>query len=363
MAVQPSHRRSAWRRRAERWGCQLPSTVVRGPLPGKQPRPMSEPRTSTCSPARACRPDRPRSSRRCSMKALCAERTGCWPRAGRGGQSAQSSLLHQARAGGHGPQPDLAWDITRLRGRKNAGPPSTSMSWTSSAVASWAGWLPTGERRARRDADRGNLSQARHRAPGAHPAFGPRRVDDQQVHRPSPRRPGVTRSLSRPQVSDDNPFSEAQFKTLTLCAPRLPSLGHYRRHRASAGQSSWPGYNTWTDAGLARMLTTMMSIITSTGCSSQRGRTVHAAWALTLDTSIQAETRPASRRSGSDSLPQQERRVSIPFVRCLALPGSASLFRMGIDNPGCCNEWPTTHHEKAGRWPELAILVSARTVD
>jgi putative transposase len=25
---------------------------------------------------------------------------------------------------------------------------------------------------------------------------------------------GVTRSLSRPQVSDDNPFSEAQFKTV-----------------------------------------------------------------------------------------------------------------------------------------------------
>ena len=25
---------------------------------------------------------------------------------------------------------------------------------------------------------------------------------------------GITRSLSRPQVSDDNPFSEAQFKTL-----------------------------------------------------------------------------------------------------------------------------------------------------
>ena len=31
---------------------------------------------------------------------------------------------------------------------------------------------------------------------------------------------GVTRSLSRPQVSDDNPFSEAQFKTLK--PPRLP---------------------------------------------------------------------------------------------------------------------------------------------
>ena len=35
MASSRSHRRSAWRRRAERWGCHgLPSTVVRGPLPG-----------------------------------------------------------------------------------------------------------------------------------------------------------------------------------------------------------------------------------------------------------------------------------------------------------------------------------------
>ena len=47
---------------------------------------------------------------------------------------------------------------------------------------------------------------------------------------------GVTRSLSRPQVSDDNPFSEAQFKTLkyhpgflaasTTSPPRSPSAEH-----------------------------------------------------------------------------------------------------------------------------------------
>ena len=34
------------------------------------------------------------------------------------------------------------------------------------------------------------------------------------MHRATARRLGVTRSLSRPQLSDDNPISEAQFKTL-----------------------------------------------------------------------------------------------------------------------------------------------------
>ena len=36
---------------------------------------------------------------------------------------------------------------------------------------------------------------------------------------------GVTRSLSRPQVSDDNPFSEAQFKTLKY-HPGFPGRFH-----------------------------------------------------------------------------------------------------------------------------------------
>ena len=89
-----------------------------------------------------------------------------------------------------GPNQTWSWDITRLRGPKR---------WTSILPLCLARHLQplrrgldgcrSGERRARRDADRGNLSQARHRAPGAHPAFGPRRADDQQVHRPTPRRP------------------------------------------------------------------------------------------------------------------------------------------------------------------------------
>ena len=54
---------------------------------------------------------------------------------------------------------------------------------------------------------------------------------------------GVTRSLSRPQVSDDNPFSEAQFKTLKY-APGFPvrfgSFDHAREHC----RAFFPWYNT-----------------------------------------------------------------------------------------------------------------------
>ena len=46
---------------------------------------------------------------------------------------------------------------------------------------------------------------------------------------------GVTRSLSRPQVSDDNPFSEAQFSTI----PRFPGGSRIRaRPRPSVARSS-----------------------------------------------------------------------------------------------------------------------------
>ena len=40
------------------------------------------------------------------------------PAGARAAQSAQSSLLHQARAGATGPNQTWSWDITRLRGPK-----------------------------------------------------------------------------------------------------------------------------------------------------------------------------------------------------------------------------------------------------
>ena len=155
-------------------------------------------RPRSCSPARASSTGhRPRSSRRCSMKAgICAPSarcTGSWPRTSRCESGAISAVIPgytKPELVATGPNQTWSWDITRLRGPKR---------WTSfylyvlldifSRYVVGLDGCRSGERRARRDADRGNLSQARHRAPGAHPAFGPRRADDQQVHRPTPRRP------------------------------------------------------------------------------------------------------------------------------------------------------------------------------
>ena len=64
---------------------------------------------------------------------------------------------------------------------------------------------------------------------------------------------GVTRSLSRPQVSDDNPFSEAQFKTLKY-HPGFP--GRFADITAAIEfcRSFFPWYNTeHRHAGIAML--------------------------------------------------------------------------------------------------------------
>ena len=65
---------------------------------------------------------------------------------------------------------------------------------------------------------------------------------------------GVTRSLSRPQVSDDNPFSEAQFKTLKY-HPGFP--GRFRDITAAIAfcRTFFPWYNTEHRHGGIAMLT------------------------------------------------------------------------------------------------------------
>ncbi len=65
---------------------------------------------------------------------------------------------------------------------------------------------------------------------------------------------GVTQSLSRPQVSDDNPFSEAQFRTLKYrpgFPRRFDDIGHARRHC----QDFFPWYNEEHRHGGIAMLT------------------------------------------------------------------------------------------------------------
>ena len=127
----------------------ISSPVLRPPGPCVRPNART---SSTCSPARASSTGhRPRSSRRCSMKAsICAPSarcTGSWPRTSRCESGAISAVIPcytkpelVARAPTR-PGPG----ISPGSGGPNAERPSTSMSCsTSSAAASWAGWLPIG---------------------------------------------------------------------------------------------------------------------------------------------------------------------------------------------------------------------------
>ena len=64
----------------------------------------------------------------------------------------------------------------------------------------------------------------------------------------------VTRSLSRPRVSDDNPFSEAQFKTLKY-HPGFPGRFHDITAAIAFCRTFFPWYNTEHRHGGIAMLT------------------------------------------------------------------------------------------------------------
>ena len=180
------------------------------------------------SPRFVDRYHRPRSSRRCSMKAgICAPSarcTGSWPRTSRCESGAISAVIPATPSPSwwpRGPTRPGRWDITRLRGPKR---------WTSFYLYVLldifsryvVGWMV---------ADRENAALA---ATLIEETCLKQGIEPQVLTLHSDRGApmtskctaqlladlGVTRSLSRPQVSDDNPFSEAQFKTLV--SPRLP---------------------------------------------------------------------------------------------------------------------------------------------
>ncbi len=65
---------------------------------------------------------------------------------------------------------------------------------------------------------------------------------------------GVVQSLSRPRISDDNPFSEAQFKTLKY-APGFPGRFDDIHHAQRHGRDFFPWYNREHRHGGIAMLT------------------------------------------------------------------------------------------------------------
>ena len=102
---------------------------------------------------------------------------------------------------------------------------------------------------------------------------------------------GVTRSLSRPQVSDDNPFSEAQFKTLKY-HPSFP--GRFDDITAAiAFCRSFPWYNTeHRHAGIAMLTPDDVHHHRASDVLAQRGRTLQAAWTLHPERFVHGTPKP-----------------------------------------------------------------------
>ena len=199
----------------------------------------------------------------CAPSARC---TGSWPknqpvRERRNQRS--PSLLHQARAGGHGPQPDLVLGHHPAPGAQTLDVLlPLCLARHLQPLRRGLDGCRSGERRARRDADRGNLSQAKASSPRCSPCNSDRGAPmTSKCTAQLLADLGVTRSLSRPQVSDDNPFSEAQFKTLKY-HPGFP--GRFEDITAAIAfcRSFFPWYNTEHRHAGSRCSPPMMSIIT-----------------------------------------------------------------------------------------------------
>ncbi len=89
---------------------------------------------------------------------------------------------------------------------------------------------------------------------------------------------GVTRSLARPQVSDDNPFSEAQFKTLKY-HPGFPGRFDDLQAAITFCQTFFPWYNhEHRHAGIAMLTPSDVHHGRAERILEQRHRTLHDAW-------------------------------------------------------------------------------------
>ena len=119
---------------------------------------------------------------------------------------------------------------------------------------------------------------------------------------------GITRSLSRPQVCDDNPFSEAQFKTLKY-HPGFPTRFDGLNAAIGYCRTFFPWYNTEHRHGGLSMLTPHdVHHGQATAKLAQRQRTLEAAWAKHPERFVRGQPKagalPEAVRINSQDLPE-----------------------------------------------------------
>ena len=103
---------------------------------------------------------------------------------------------------------------------------------------------------------------------------------------------GVTRSLSLPRVSDDNPFSEAQFKTLKY-HPSFPGRFDDQGQAKNFCRSFFPWYNAEHRHGGISMLTPeQLHFGLADEIIARREAVLRAAWAAHPDRFVSGEPKP-----------------------------------------------------------------------
>jgi len=104
---------------------------------------------------------------------------------------------------------------------------------------------------------------------------------------------GVTRSLSRPQVSDDNPFSEAQFKTLKY-HPSFPGSFDGPDEAKTFCRSFFPWYNReHRHGGIAMLTPEQVHFGQAAQILARRRATLEAAWAAHPERFVSGRPTPA----------------------------------------------------------------------
>lgn len=104
----------------------------------------------------------------------------------------------------------------------------------------------------------------------------------------------VTRSLSRPQVSDDNPFSEAQFKTLKY-HPSFPGRFDGIDHAKRFCRSFFRWYNDeHRHGGIAMMTPQQVHFGRTDQILAGRTNVLHKAWAAHPERFVSGPPSPAS---------------------------------------------------------------------
>ena len=103
---------------------------------------------------------------------------------------------------------------------------------------------------------------------------------------------GVTRSLSRPQVSDDNPFSEAQFKTLKY-HPSFPGRFGDQTQAKTSCRSFFRWYNAEHRHGGISMLTPeQVHFGQADQVIARRKAVLREAWAIHPERFVSGEPKP-----------------------------------------------------------------------